>query len=66
MKQVDLARRVSIVKKQLSEVFVREPGNCPVMLVSGQSGLSFQNKKNVGKSGLLELQRELASLVNYR
>lgn len=66
MRQKDLARRVVIVKKQLSEVLAREPSKLPIMLVQGQVALAFKKPRHLGKNGMLELHRELASLVNYK
>ena len=64
MKQSDLARRVVIVKKQLSDFLLREPSNLPVMVVSARSGVGYNNLRNeTPMGGVLELQRELASLV---
>jgi GTP-binding protein len=51
--QVDLARRVVQVRQQLSDCLVRQPKMLPEMLVSAQID---------GQGGLLELQKELASL----
>ena len=51
--QVDLARRVVQVRQQLSDCLVRQPKMLPEMLVSAQIE---------GHGGLLELQKELASL----
>ena len=64
VKQSDLARRVVIVKKQISEFLLREPTNLPVMVVSARSGVGYNNLRNeTPMGGVLELQRELASLV---
>lgn len=52
--QSDLARRVVQVRKQLSDCLIREPSALPVMMVSAQIQ---------GQAGVLELQKELASLV---
>ena len=54
MSQVDLARRVVQVRQQVSDVLIRQPSALPVMLVSAQME---------GQRGVLELQKELASLV---
>lgn len=64
VKQKDLARRAVLVRQQLSDFLIREPSSLPVMLVSALPGLGFNNVRN-GKplGGVLELQRELASLV---
>lgn len=51
--QVDLARRVVQVRQELSDCLVRQPKMLPEMLVSAQIE---------GQGGLLELQKELASL----
>ncbi|KAL7539161.1 hypothetical protein ACHAXR_009723 [Thalassiosira sp. AJA248-18] len=64
VKQADLARRVVIVRKQLSDFLIREPSSLPVMLVSARAGLGFNNiRRETPLGGVLELQRELASLV---
>mmetsp|Transcript_34555 Transcript_34555/g.83600 ORF Transcript_34555/g.83600 Transcript_34555/m.83600 type:complete len:539 (+) Transcript_34555:183-1799(+) len=64
VKQADLARRVVIVREQLSDFLIREPSSLPVMLVSARAGLGFNNiRKDTPMGGVLELQRELASLV---
>ncbi|KAL3942661.1 MAG: hypothetical protein SGBAC_003180 [Bacillariaceae sp.] len=52
--QADLARRVAQVQRQLSDSLIRQPSALPVMLVSAQIE---------GQRGVLELQKELASLV---
>ena len=63
-KQKDLARRVVMVRQQLSESLRREPSSLPVMLVSAKPGVGFNNvRHNLAKGGVLELQRELAALV---
>ena len=54
VRQSDLARRVVQVRQQLSDCLIREPSALPVMLVSAQIE---------GQAGVLELQKELASLV---
>ncbi|VEU42783.1 unnamed protein product [Pseudo-nitzschia multistriata] len=51
--QVDLARRVVQVRQQLSDCLIRQPKMLPEMLVSAQID---------GQAGVLELQKELASL----
>jgi GTP-binding protein EngB required for normal cell division len=53
--QADLARRVAMVRQQLSACLVREPSALPITLVSAQVE---------GQAGVLELQKELASLVH--
>ena len=60
--QVDLARRVKLVREQLSEALRREAGKLPVMLVSARAVVQpSRDAKPCG--GLLELQKELAGLV---
>jgi GTP-binding protein len=60
--QADLARRVRLVREQLSDTLRREAGRLPVMLVSARAVVTTsQDGKPCG--GLLELQRELAALV---
>lgn len=54
--QVDLARRVAQVRQQLSECLARQPSQLPVMLTSTRGN----------QGGIVELQRELASLVVVR
>mmetsp|Transcript_7312 Transcript_7312/g.10794 ORF Transcript_7312/g.10794 Transcript_7312/m.10794 type:complete len:449 (-) Transcript_7312:181-1527(-) len=62
--QLDLARRVVLVKQELSELLVREPSSLPVMLVSAKPGVGFNNvRRQRVLGGVLELQRELAALV---
>lgn len=62
--QVILARRVEQVKKQLSDCLRREPSTLPVMLVSAKPGVGFNNVcGDMAWGGVLELQREIASLV---
>lgn len=51
--QVDLARRVIQVREQLSDCLLRQPKILPEMLVSARIE---------GQGGVLELQKELASL----
>lgn len=66
VKQVDLARRVVVVRQQLSDALAREPSSLPVMLVSARAGLGFNNIRGAEQlpmGGILELQKELASLV---
>ena len=64
VKQADLARRVVLVRTQLSDFLVREPSSLPVMLVSARAGVGFNNiRRETPLGGVLELQRELASLV---
>eukprot|EP00537_Pseudo-nitzschia_pungens_P009744 CAMPEP_0172381952 /NCGR_PEP_ID=MMETSP1060-20121228/71211_1 /TAXON_ID=37318 /ORGANISM="Pseudo-nitzschia pungens, Strain cf. cingulata" /LENGTH=426 /DNA_ID=CAMNT_0013109743 /DNA_START=604 /DNA_END=1884 /DNA_ORIENTATION=- len=53
--QVDLARRVVQVRRQLSDCLVRQPKMLPEMLVSAQIE---------GQGGVLEMQKELASLCD--
>jgi len=54
--QKDLARRAVQARQQLSECLRREPSQLPVMLVSARGA-------GVGLGGILELQKDLASLV---
>ena len=72
--QSDLARRVTLVRRQLAEILRREAGNLPVMLVAARSTLLPPPRRKGGSSGagppprrrrdgVLELQRELAALV---
>ena len=62
--QVDLARRVVQVRKQLSDSLRRQPSSLPVMLVSAKPGVGFNCVVDgVAQGGVLELQRELAGLV---
>lgn len=64
MKQADLARRVVVVREQLSDFLIREPSSLPVMIVSARPGLGYNNVRgDTPMGGVLELQRELASLV---
>lgn len=60
--QADLARRVRLVREQLSDALRREPSRLPIMLVSARAvvGTSREAKP---RGGLLELQRELAALA---
>jgi len=62
--QNDLARRVVQVRQNLSEALVREPSSLPVMVVSAKAGLGFNNiRGHAAKGGILELQRDIASLA---
>ena len=62
--QLDLARRVVLVKQELSELLVREPSSLSVMLVSAKPGVGFNNvKRQKVLGGVLELQRDLAALA---
>jgi GTP-binding protein len=71
--QADLARRVTLVRRQLAEISRRERGNLPVMLVAARSTLLPPSPRSKGgpgaaspprrRDGVLELQRELAALV---
>jgi len=65
VQQKDLARRVVQVKRQLSESLIRESkGNLPIMLVSAKAGLGYNNiRGSRARGGILELQRELASIA---
>jgi GTP-binding protein len=66
--QADLARRVSLVRQQLSDCLRREPSaaGLPVMLVSTRAinatASILQGDRPV-TGGVLELQKELASLA---
>ena len=67
--QSDLARRVTQVRQQLSDTIRREPGQCPIMLVSARPGVGFNNvdpRRHVSRGGILELQQELAALAPSR
>lgn len=69
--QADLARRVTLVRRQLADILRRESGNLPVMLVAARSTLlppprpkgGFGSNPIRRRDGVLELQRELAALV---
>jgi len=62
--QSDLARRVVQVRQQLSDCLRREPSQLPVMLVSALTGKSSNHViNNKACGGILELQKNLASLV---
>ena len=64
VKQVDLAKRVELVKASLKECLKREYGNLPVMLVSALPGVGFNNVRNgAAKGGVLQLQQEIAGLA---
>jgi hypothetical protein len=53
-----------LVREQLSDFLIREPSSLPVMLVSARAGIGFNNiRKETPMGGVLELQKELASLV---
>ena len=52
--QKDLARRVELVRRELSDCLRREPSSLPIMMVSA---------RNQGQEGVLELQKELAALA---
>lgn len=52
--QADLARRVVLTQRQVSESLRRQPSALPVMLVSAQIA---------GQAGVLEVQKELAALA---
>lgn len=52
--QAELARRVLLVRQQLSDCLRRQPSALPEMFVSAQTE---------GRAGVLELQKELASLI---
>ena len=49
VKQTDLARRVVVVRQQLSDALAREPSSLPVMLVSARAGLGFNNIRILSK-----------------
>lgn len=65
--QTSLAKRVAQVRQRLSEALRREPGpSLPILLVSARAGVGYNNvdsRTNRSRGGVLELQRELASLV---
>ena len=62
--QSDLARRVVQVRQQLSDCLRREPSQLPVMLVSAVTGKDSNHViNNRACGGILELQKNLASLV---
>lgn len=62
--QTDLAKRVIQVKQQMSEALIREPSSLPVMIVSAKAGIGYNNiRGDRACGGILELQREIASLV---
>ena len=66
VEQLDLARKVVEVKESFSNVLKREPSSLPVMLVSAKPGIGYNNlsrKQDRMYGGILQLQRELASLV---
>lgn len=53
--QKDIARRVTTVRQQLSDCLKRESANLSIMMVSAQMK---------GQAGVMELQKELSSLVS--
>ena len=69
----DLARRVVMIKQQLSDVLQRETSALPVLLVSARAGVGYNNITRLrgatqqqqyrARGGILELQKELAALV---
>jgi len=64
--QADLARRVAQVRQELSDSLRREPSQLPILLVSSRAGVGYNNvdrRTNLSRGGILELQRELASLI---
>jgi GTP-binding protein len=64
--QADLARRVLLVREQLSDCLRREPSGLPVMLVSAKPGVGFNNiRGDRACGGVLELQREIAALAKW-
>jgi GTP-binding protein len=68
--QTDLARRVTLVRQQLSDILRREPSTyLPIMLVSARAGIGYNNvdpRKCVTRGGIYELQKELATLAQPR
>jgi GTP-binding protein len=62
--RADLARRVAQVRSQLSDCFIREPSQLPVMLVSARAGVGYNNVVgDKARGGVLELQKEIVALV---
>jgi len=60
----DLARRVVLVKSELSDLLRREPSSLPIMMVSAKAGIGYNCiKGGRARGGILELQKELASIV---
>ena len=69
VRQTDLAKRVAQVRQELSDSLRREPSQLPILLVSARAGVGYNNvdrRTNQSRGGVLELQRELASLVTPR
>jgi GTP-binding protein len=69
VQQGDLARRVTQVRQQFSDITRREPGQLPIMLVSARAGVGYNNvdpKRCTARGGVLELQKELAALAQPR
>jgi len=68
VKQNDLARRVAQVRQDLSDSLRREPSQLPILMVSARAGVGYNNvdRSNRSRGGVLELQKELASLVVER
>ena len=71
VKQVDLARRVVCVKEELDVILKREYGNLPTMLVSAKPAKGYNNVSWKGgtfgaKGGILQLQREIASVLPFK
>jgi len=67
--QQDLARQVSSVKVEFSDLIRRESSSLPIMLVSAKPGIGFNNVSKRHKKlfgGILELQREIASVVPHK
>ena len=66
VEQSDIAKRIVEVKECYSNLLKREPSTLPVMLVSAKPGIGYNNMNhNQDKmmGGILQLQRDLASLV---
>merc|ERR1719215_985310 len=66
--QEDLARQVVAAKRTLSDLLKREPSILPVMLVSANSGLGynnvhFKNRRLLG--GILELQSQVWGTTTF-
>lgn len=57
VKQVDLARRLVLIRERFTDVLSREPSKLPIMLVSARAGTA-------STGGILELQKELAGMAN--
>jgi GTP-binding protein len=64
--QTDLARRVVQVREQFNDVMMRETSQLPILLVSARAGVGYNNRRNehdAARGGILELQKDLASLA---